>query len=108
MVVVVVPYLWCIALSCLQASVTPKGSRMRIRGLICIAVGLMLTAAAARAEEVTIVSGVLGPEGPLFVTPPTSQSPSRESATISLSCLRLLSNDPTYEPSRKRTKCLQF
>ena len=36
---------------------------MRIRGLICIAVGLMLTAAAARAEEVTIVSGVLGPEG---------------------------------------------
>ena len=40
---------------------------MRIRGLICIAAGLMLTAAAARAEEVTIVSGVLGPEGPLFV-----------------------------------------
>ena len=40
---------------------------MRIRGLICIAVGLMLTAAAARAEEVTIVSGVLGPKGPLFV-----------------------------------------
>ena len=40
---------------------------MRIRGLICIAVGLMLTAAAARAEEVTIVSSVLGPEGPLFV-----------------------------------------
>jgi gluconolactonase len=40
---------------------------MRIRGLICIAVGLMLTAAAARADEVTIVSGVLGPEGPLFV-----------------------------------------
>ena len=67
MVVVVVPYLWCIALSCLQASVTPKGSRTRIRGLICIAVGLMLTAAAARAEEVTIVSGMLGPEGPLFV-----------------------------------------
>ena len=30
----------------LQASVTPKGSRMRIRGLICIAAGLMLTAAA--------------------------------------------------------------
>ena len=40
---------------------------MRIRGLICIAVGLMLTAAASRTEEVTIVSGVLGPEGPLFV-----------------------------------------
>src|SRR2546428_6783399 len=40
---------------------------MRIRGLICVAVGLMLTAAAARADEVTIVSDVLGPEGPLFV-----------------------------------------
>ncbi len=40
---------------------------MRIRGLICIAIGLMLTAATARAEEVTIVSDVLGPEGPLFV-----------------------------------------
>jgi len=40
---------------------------MKIRGLICIAVGLVLTAAAARAEEVTVVSDVLGPEGPLFV-----------------------------------------
>jgi len=40
---------------------------MRIRGFLCIAVGLMLTAAAAWAEEVTVVSDVLGPEGPLFV-----------------------------------------
>src|SRR5258705_1172935 len=40
---------------------------MRFRGLLCIAVGLMLTAPAVRAEEVTIVSDVLGPEGPLFV-----------------------------------------
>jgi gluconolactonase len=40
---------------------------MRIRGLIYVAVGLMLTAAAARADEVTVVSDVLGPEGPLFV-----------------------------------------
>ena len=40
---------------------------MRIRGLIGIAVGLLLAAPAARAEEVTIVSDVLGPEGPLFV-----------------------------------------
>mgnify|MGYP003694091491 CR=1 FL=1 len=40
---------------------------MRLRGLIGIAVGLVLTAAAARAEEVTVVSDVLGPEGPLFV-----------------------------------------
>ena len=40
---------------------------MRIRGLICVAVGLVLTVAGARAEEVTVVSDVLGPEGPLFV-----------------------------------------
>ena len=40
---------------------------MRIGRLICIAVGLMLAAAAARAEEVTVVSSVLGAEGPLFV-----------------------------------------
>jgi len=38
-----------------------------MRGLIGIALGLMLAAAAARADEVTIVSDVLGPEGPLFV-----------------------------------------
>jgi gluconolactonase len=38
---------------------------MATRGLI--AAGLMLTALAARAQEVTIVSDVLGPEGPLFV-----------------------------------------
>ena len=40
---------------------------MRIRGVIGIAVGLVLVAPAIRAEEVTIVSEVLGPEGPLFV-----------------------------------------
>jgi gluconolactonase len=40
---------------------------MRIRGFIGIAFGLILTVAAARAEEVTIVSDLLGPEGPLFV-----------------------------------------
>jgi len=40
---------------------------MRIRGFLCIAVCLMLTAAAAWAEEVTVVSDVLGPEGPLFI-----------------------------------------
>jgi gluconolactonase len=40
---------------------------MRIRGLIGIAILLVLAAAAARAEEVTIVADVLGPEGPLFV-----------------------------------------
>jgi gluconolactonase len=40
---------------------------MRIRGLTGIVVGLMLAALAARAEEVTVVADVLGPEGPLFV-----------------------------------------
>ena len=39
---------------------------MRIRNFMCIAVGLILTVAAARAEEV-VVSDVLGPEGPVFV-----------------------------------------
>ena len=40
---------------------------MRIRGLASIVLGLTLAAMAARAEEVTTVSDVLGPEGPLFV-----------------------------------------
>ena len=40
---------------------------MRIRGLARVVVGLTLAALAARAEEVTSVSDVLGPEGPLFV-----------------------------------------
>lgn len=40
---------------------------MRIRMLICIALGLLLTTTTARAEEVTVVSDVLGPEGPLYV-----------------------------------------
>jgi gluconolactonase len=40
---------------------------MRIRGLAGIAAGLLFAALAARAEEVTVVTDVLGPEGPLFV-----------------------------------------
>ena len=40
---------------------------MRIGRSVCIAIGLMLAAAAANADEVTVVSDVLGPEGPLFV-----------------------------------------
>src|SRR5262245_62107783 len=40
---------------------------MRIRRLIGVVAGLTLAAAAGRADEVTIVSDVLGPEGPLFV-----------------------------------------
>ena len=35
--------------------------------IICLAAGLLLASAAARAGEVTLVSGVLGPEGPLYV-----------------------------------------
>jgi gluconolactonase len=40
---------------------------MKTVRLICIVASMMLSAAVARAEEVTIVSDVLGPEGPLFV-----------------------------------------
>jgi len=40
---------------------------MKTARLICIVVGMMLSAVVARAEEVTIVRNVLGPEGPLFV-----------------------------------------
>src|ERR1700690_4184590 len=39
---------------------------MKITGLVCAA-WLILTGAGARADEVTIVSNVLGPEGPLYV-----------------------------------------
>src|SRR5258705_1779806 len=40
---------------------------MRISKIICFAVGAMLAAAAACADEPLIVSNVLGPEGPLYV-----------------------------------------
>jgi gluconolactonase len=40
---------------------------MSIRSLMCIAVAMMLSASRARAQEVTVVSDVLGPEGPLFL-----------------------------------------
>src|ERR1043166_6592572 len=40
---------------------------MKVTKTICIAVGAMLVATAACAEEVTIVSNVLGPEGPLYI-----------------------------------------
>src|SRR5580765_8073056 len=40
---------------------------MRRRHLVCIAAGLMLFTVSAHAQEVTVVSNVLGPEGPLFV-----------------------------------------
>ena len=35
--------------------------------IICAAIIAMLTASVARAAEITVVSNVLGPEGPLYV-----------------------------------------
>src|SRR5206468_7718199 len=40
---------------------------MRISKIICLAVGAMLAATAACADETLIVSNILGPEGPLYV-----------------------------------------
>src|SRR5438045_5429205 len=40
---------------------------MRISKIICFAVGGMLAATAACADEISIVSNILGPEGPLYV-----------------------------------------
>jgi gluconolactonase len=44
-----------------------KGIKMKVSKIICFAVGAMLAATAACADEITIVSNVLGPEGPLYV-----------------------------------------
>jgi gluconolactonase len=40
---------------------------MRLRKIICFAVGAMLAATATGVGETVIVSNVLGPEGPLYV-----------------------------------------
>jgi gluconolactonase len=40
---------------------------MRVSKIICFAVGAMLAATAACADEIPIVSNILGPEGPLYV-----------------------------------------
>src|SRR5437762_11410649 len=40
---------------------------MRASKIICFAVGAMLVATAACADEISIVSNILGPEGPLYV-----------------------------------------
>src|SRR5881398_2597144 len=40
---------------------------MRVSKIICLAVSAMLAATAAWADEITIVSNLLGPEGPLYV-----------------------------------------
>jgi gluconolactonase len=41
--------------------------QMRVSKIICVAVGAMLAASAALADEITIVSNILGPEGPLYI-----------------------------------------
>src|ERR1700682_6428916 len=41
--------------------------KMRISKIICFAVGAMLAATAAWADEISIVSNILGPAGPLYV-----------------------------------------
>jgi gluconolactonase len=40
---------------------------MKASKIICFAVGAMLTATAAGADEITIVRNILGPEGPLYI-----------------------------------------
>src|SRR5207249_10525010 len=40
---------------------------MSVSKIICFAVGAMLAATAACADEISIVSNILGPEGPLYV-----------------------------------------
>jgi sugar lactone lactonase YvrE len=44
-----------------------SSNQMRISKFICCAVGLILAATAAWADETLIVSNVLGPEGPLYI-----------------------------------------
>src|SRR6059036_4222595 len=41
--------------------------KIRTSKIICFAVGAMLTATTACADEISVVSNILGPEGPLFV-----------------------------------------
>ena len=65
-----------------------KGIKMRASKIICFAVGAMLAATAARADEISIVSNILGPEGPLYVDGnlyyvgcgPVNRPPSRASS----------------------------
>ena len=40
---------------------------MKVSKFVCLAVGAMLVATAARAREVTVVTNILGPEGPLYL-----------------------------------------
>src|SRR5437764_7390635 len=41
--------------------------KMRVSKFVCFGVGAMMAATATWADEVTIVSNLLGPEGPLYV-----------------------------------------
>src|SRR6478736_1052033 len=49
------------------AAASRKRIKMRARKIVCFAVGAMLVARAACADEKVIVSDILGPEGPLYV-----------------------------------------
>ena len=40
---------------------------MRVSKIIYLAIGVMLAASAARADETTVITNVLGPEGPLYL-----------------------------------------
>jgi gluconolactonase len=44
-----------------------QGIKMRVSKIVCLTVGAMLAATAACADEISIVSNILGPEGPLYV-----------------------------------------
>src|SRR5215510_2793205 len=45
----------------------PERNQMKAGKIICLAIVLMLSAAATQADEIQIVKDVLGPEGPLYV-----------------------------------------
>jgi len=45
----------------------PERNQMKAGKIICLAIALMLSAAAMQADEIQIVKDVLGPEGPLYV-----------------------------------------
>src|SRR6266566_6113398 len=49
------------------ASLRPERIKMRVSRIICFAGGAMLVVTAACADEISIVSNILGPEGPLYV-----------------------------------------
>src|SRR5436305_11336198 len=52
---------------CGRATANRKGIKMRVNKIFCFAIGAMLAATAAWADEISIVSNILGPEGPLYV-----------------------------------------